>query len=93
MVDMDQIMEISNKYNLAIIEDADQSITSTYKGKKAGGMHLQECFRRLGYKQGDFPEAEKASKEVIALPIYPELTDEIKDYVVSNIIKFLSQES
>jgi dTDP-4-amino-4,6-dideoxygalactose transaminase len=54
-------------------------------------MHLQKCFRYLGYKQGDFPEAEKAAKEVIALPIYPELTDEMKDYVVRHIIEFLSR--
>lgn len=53
--------------------------------------HLQKCFRYLGYKQGDFPEAEKAAKEVIALPIYPELTDEMKDYVVRHIIEFLSR--
>jgi len=53
-------------------------------------IHLQECFRYLGYKEGDFPEAEKAAKEVMAIPIYPELTDEIKDYVADTIISFLS---
>lgn len=51
-------------------------------------MHLQECFRHLGYKKGDFPEAEKATKEVLALPIYPELTDELKGYVVDTIRSF-----
>ncbi|MFQ6034554.1 MAG: DegT/DnrJ/EryC1/StrS family aminotransferase [Sedimentisphaerales bacterium] len=230
MADMDPIMEIANKYNLAVIEDAAQSITSTYKGKKAGSigtvgcfsffpsknlggagdggmvvtndeqlyhrlkimrnhggnpkyyyklvggnfrldaiqaavllaklphldnwsearrhnaafydekfagtvvktpyirpdcvsiynqyvirvpkrdqlfaylrekgigceiyyphpMHLQECFKHLGGKHGDFPEAEKAAGEVLAIPIYPELTDEMKDYVAETIMSFLA---
>lgn len=51
-------------------------------------MHLQECFEYLGYKEGDFPESEKAAKEVLAIPIYPELTDEMKDYVVETILSF-----
>jgi len=229
MADMDPIMEIANKYNLAVIEDAAQSITSTYKGKKAGSigtvgcfsffpsknlgaagdggmvvtndeklynrltimrnhganpkyyhkfvgsnfrldpiqaavllvklphldkwsqarrrnavfynekfagtivktpyinpdcksiynqyvirvpkrdqlvahlkkkgigceiyypqpMHLQDCFRNLRHRKGDFPEAEKASTEVLAIPIYPELTDEMTDYVAEAILSFL----
>ncbi len=52
-------------------------------------MHLQECFKGLGYKEGDFPEAERCAKEVMALPIYPELTDEMKDYVTDTILEFL----
>ncbi len=53
-------------------------------------MHIQECFKYLGYKQGDFPEAEKAANEVLAIPIYPELTDEMKDYVAKAILSFVS---
>ncbi|MBN1796891.1 MAG: DegT/DnrJ/EryC1/StrS family aminotransferase [Sedimentisphaerales bacterium] len=52
-------------------------------------MHIQECFNYLGYKKGDFPEAEKAANEVLAIPIYPELSDEMKDYVAESILSFV----
>ncbi len=49
-------------------------------------LHLQEVYRRLGYKWGDFPEAEKAQDEVLSLPMFPRLTkDEIKE--VSGVVK------
>ncbi len=51
-------------------------------------MHLQECFGYLGYKEGDFPKAEKAAKEVLAIPIYPELTDNMKAHVCETILSF-----
>ena len=51
-------------------------------------LHLQECFQSLGYQQGDFPESERAAKETIALPIYPDLTDEMAEWVIASIAEF-----
>ncbi len=54
-------------------------------------FHLQECFADLGYKKGDFPISEFSANTSIALPIYPELTDEQLQYVVSTIKKFFDE--
>jgi dTDP-4-amino-4,6-dideoxygalactose transaminase len=53
-------------------------------------LHLQECFAYLRLKAGAFPESESAAKETLALPIYPELSDEQARYVVQCIAEFVS---
>jgi dTDP-4-amino-4,6-dideoxygalactose transaminase len=54
-------------------------------------LHLQACFAYLGHAAGSYPHAERAASEVLALPIYPELTAEQIEQVVSAIIGFLSR--
>ncbi len=51
-------------------------------------LHMQKCFKYLGYRKGGFPVSEKAALEVLALPIYPELTALQQRYVVENIAEF-----
>jgi dTDP-4-amino-4,6-dideoxygalactose transaminase len=53
-------------------------------------LHLQECFSGMNYKEGDFPAAEDAALHTLALPIYPELTDDQQAYVVDKIKAFYS---
>ncbi len=51
-------------------------------------LHLQRCFGYLGYKTGDFPEAEKAAEETLALPVYPELDILEQEFIVEKIREF-----
>jgi dTDP-4-amino-4,6-dideoxygalactose transaminase len=51
-------------------------------------LHLQNCFSHLGYRRGQFPQAERACGEVLSLPVYPELTRAQLDYVIETIRGF-----
>lgn len=51
-------------------------------------LHLQKCFEYLGYKEGDFREAEEASKKALAIPVHPELKEREREYVVKKIRRF-----
>jgi dTDP-4-amino-4,6-dideoxygalactose transaminase len=80
-------------YNQYVIRVDNRDAVSSYLAAEGIGteiyypkpMHLQECFRNLGYSEGAFPEAELAARQVLALPVYPELSVPQRDHVVGSI--------
>lgn len=83
-------------YHQFVIRTARRSALREHLTKKEIGtaiyyplaLHQQECFAYLGHKAGDFPESERAARETLALPIYPELSPETQRYVVESIAEF-----
>jgi dTDP-4-amino-4,6-dideoxygalactose transaminase len=83
-------------YHQFVVRCADRDRLQNYLTKRGIGtevyypipLHLQKCFADLGYKEGEFPHAEAAAREVLALPIYPELTEQQQRYVVEEIKAF-----
>ncbi len=53
-------------------------------------IHLQKAYRMLGYNKGDFPVAETLSRNVLSLPIHTELTEEIQQFIIENILDFIN---
>ena len=86
-------VSIYNQYTIRVSRRDD--LQAHLKAKGIGNsvyyplpLHLQPCFEYLGYSEGAFPESEKAAKEVISLPIYPELTTAQLDEVIEAVREF-----
>ncbi len=84
---------IYNQYTLRVARRAD--LQSHLKAKGIGSsvyyplsLHLQPCFEYLGYRKGAFPESERATEEVISLPVYPELRQSQLDEVIEAVRGF-----
>lgn len=92
----ENVRHIYNQYVIRVSEKRDelrQFLTDNGIGTDIYypvSLHLQECFDYLGYKENDFPESEKASRETLAIPIYPELSEEQQVYVVEKIKEFFN---
>jgi dTDP-4-amino-4,6-dideoxygalactose transaminase len=54
-------------------------------------LHLQECFAYLGYREGQFPQSERACREVLSLPVFPELTPAQLDHVARTVLEFFGR--
>lgn len=86
-------------YNQFVIGVSNRDQLQTYLKTKGIGtevyypvpLHRQECLQTLGYAEGDFPEAERACRELLALPIYPELNEDQQHYVVQTVREGLAQ--
>ncbi|HKB87645.1 MAG TPA: DegT/DnrJ/EryC1/StrS family aminotransferase [Ignavibacteriaceae bacterium] len=86
-------------YNQYIIRVEDRDLVRKHLSDQGVGteiyypvpFHKQECFSSLNYKNGEFPLAEEAADDSIALPIYPELTKEQQKYIVDEIKKAVNQ--
>ena len=88
---------VFNQYTVRVGEGRRDELLNSLREQQIGAaiyyptpLHLQECFAGLGYKQGELPEAERASAEVLSLPIFAELTEAQQDRVVEGLATALN---
>jgi len=87
---------IFNQYTLRVPGGRRDALQAALKDAGVGSsiyyplpLHLQPCFAYLGYREGQCPESERAAREVLSLPIFPELTRAQLDTVVAEVLRFL----
>lgn len=86
---------VVNQYTIRVLNGRRDALADFLRERGVGSgvyypvpLHLQECFAHLGYREGEFPESERAAREVLSLPVFPELTEEQREFVVTTIRSF-----
>ena len=89
---------IFHQYTIRVLDGRRDELRDALKEQGIGTaiyyplpLHLQECFENLGCKEGELPVSEKASREVLSLPVFPELTEEEQQSVVKAIKAFMER--
>jgi dTDP-4-amino-4,6-dideoxygalactose transaminase len=89
-----------NQYVVRVADGQRDALVRHLKAEQVGceiyypvPLHEQECLGYLGYKAGDFPIAEQACREVLALPMFPELTEAQQARVIQSCVAFLRKRS
>ena len=92
------VRHIYNQYVIRVMDGKRDALKAFLAEKEIGcavyyplSLHLQTCFKDLGGKAGDYPVCEKATSEVLALPIYPESTSAQRQYVADSIAEFFAK--
>lgn len=89
---------VYNQYVVRVPEEARDPLRDHLTARRIGTeiyypipLHLQSCFATLGHQPGDFPHAEAAARQTLALPMYPEVSEEARRYVVAAIAEFFRE--
>jgi dTDP-4-amino-4,6-dideoxygalactose transaminase len=95
-----QRRHVFNQYVVRVARGQRDPLVRHFRGDRVGceiyypiPLHLQACLSHLGYREGDFPASEEAAKNVLALPMYPEISVEQQRRVVQSVATFLRQQA
>lgn len=95
-----QRRHVFNQYVVRVGLGQRDALVRSFRAQKIGceiyypiALHMQECLDHLGYREGDFPASERAAQDVLALPMFPEITAEQQHRVVQSVAQFLRQQA